>query len=65
MLKNRIIKHEKENIVIVKKCFQSHVNVRKPDGYLPDGFLRNCCCFLRLLENILEKDCIRHCRTES
>ena len=48
---------------MVKKCLQSHVNVRK--CYLRYGFLWNGCCFLRLLENILEKDCLRHCRPES
>ena len=48
---------------MVKKCFQSHVSVRK--CYLPYGFLQNYCCFLRLLENIMEENCVRHYRRES
>ena len=63
MLKNRIMRrNKKKNIVIVKMCFQSHVNVRK--CYLLYGFLLNCCCFSKLLENILEKICVKRCRLE-
>ena len=48
---------------MIKKSFQSHVNVRK--CYLSHGFLWNYCCFLlRLLENILEENCVRYCRPE-
>ena len=36
---------------MVKKC--SHINVRK--FYLPGDSLWNCCCLLRLLQNIPEK----------
>ena len=53
MLKHNITHRNKKNIAIVKVCFQSHVNVRK--CYLPYVFLLNCCYFLTLLENILEK----------
>ena len=49
-------------IAIVKVCFQPHVNVRK--WCLPYGFLLNCFCSLKLIENILEKICLRHCRPE-
>ena len=41
---HRIInQQEKENIVIVKVCFQSSVNVRK--YYLPYGVPLSCCFF--------------------
>ena len=63
MLKNRIInRKKKKKIAIVKVCFQSHVNVRK--CYLPYGFLMNYCCFLKHLENVVEKNCVRHYRPE-
>ena len=62
MLKNRIMRRNKKNIAIVEVCFQSHVNMKK--CYLPYGLLSNCCCFLKLLENILEKFCVRHSRLE-
>ena len=62
MLKNRIIHRNKKNIAIVKVCFQSHISIRK--CYLPYGFLLYFCYFLKLLENILQKFCARHCRLE-
>ena len=48
---------------MVKKCSQLHVNVRK--CYLPGDSFCNCCCLLKLLQNIPEKNCVRHCRPES
>ena len=62
MLKNRIINRNKKKTAIVKVSFQSHVNMRK--GYLRYGFLLHFCCFLKLVENILEKFCVRNCRLE-
>ena len=66
MLKNKLMhRNKKKKILPLLKCvcIHSHVNVRK--CYLPYVFLLNCCCFLRLVENILEKICVRHCRPES